>query len=187
MNYYAKLKEELGTSRYNHTIRVRDTAVILAKRTDCDINKAMLAGLLHDCAKYYDKDYLLKRAFEFGIMNDEFLINNKHIIHAPLGAIIAQEEYGIEDNEVLDAIRYHTTGRENMTLLEKIVYLADYIEPERDFDGVERVRELAKGNINLAILRALEDSIYYLLDTQRTIHLDTLKARNYLIQFGGKQ
>lgn len=183
MNYYEKLKEDIGINRYNHAIRVRDTAIELAKKFHCDINKAMLAGLLHDCGKYHDKDYLLKQAFKFGIMSDESLINNKHIIHAPLGAIIAQREYNVDDDDVLSAIRYHTTGRENMTLLEKIVYLADYIEPERDFHGLAEVRALAKENIDLAILKALENSIFYLLDTHRMIHLDTLKARNYLIRF----
>ena len=187
MNYYEKLKENIGINRYNHSIRVRDTAIELAKRFHYDVNKAMVAGLLHDCGKYHDKDYLLKQAFEFGIMDDESLINNRHIIHAPLGAIIAEKEYGVDDVEVLDSIRYHTTGRENMTMLEKIVYLADYIEPERKYDGVEEIRELARENINLAVLKSLENSIFHLLDTQRTIHLDTIKARNYLIQFGGKQ
>lgn len=186
MNYYEKLKEDLGVNRYNHSIRVRDTAIDLAKRFGCNVNKAIMAGLLHDCGKYYNKDYLLKQAFEFGIMNDESLINNKHIIHAALGAEIAQKEYGVEDVEILDAIRYHTTGREGMTLLDKIVYLADYIEPERDFYGVDEVRELTKTNIDLAMIKALEDSISYLLNTQKIIHLDTLRARNYLIQFGGK-
>lgn len=185
MNYYEKLKEDIGVNRYNHSIRVRDTAVELAKIYDCDINKAMVAGLLHDCGKYFDKDYLLKQAFEFGIMKDESLVNNRHIIHAPLGAVIAQVEYNVNDNEILDAIRYHTTGKENMTLLDKIIYLADYIEPKRNFTGVENIRKLAYENIHLAMLKALENSIYHLLDTQRSIHLDTIRARNYIIQFGG--
>lgn len=181
-----KLKEDIGINRYKHSIRVRDTAVELAKKHDCDVKKASLAGLLHDCGKYYDKDYLFKLAFEFGIMADESLITNKHIIHAHLGAKIAEKEYKVDDREILYAIHYHTTGRENMTKLEKIVYLADYVEPKRKFQGIDQVRQLAYEDIDLAMLKALEDTIYHLLSTSRLIHIDTIKARNYLIQNGGK-
>ena len=182
MNHYDKLKEEIGINRYNHSIRVRDTAVELARRFNCHIDKAIIAGLLHDCGKFYDKDYLLKQAFEFGIISDESYITNRHIIHAPLGAIIAKKEYGVDDKEILDAIRYHTTGRKNMSLLEKIIYIADYIEPKRDFNGVEEVRKLSKKNIDAAMLKALDDSILHLIYTGRSIHVDTLNARNYLIK-----
>lgn len=181
MDFYEKLKVDIGVNRYNHSIRVRDTAVKLAKIHNCDINKALVAGLLHDCGKFYDKDYLLKQAFEFGIINDESYISNRHIIHAPLGALIAHKEYGIEDKEVLDAVRYHTTGRENMTLLEKIIYMADYIEPQRDFVGLDEVRDLAWENIDAAILKALNDTIINLIDRGRKIHVYTINARNYLI------
>lgn len=181
-----KLKEDIGINRYKHSIRVRDTAVELAKKYNCDVKKASLAGLLHDCGKYYDKDYLLKLAFEFDIMADESLIGNKHIIHAHLGAVIAEKEYKVDDADILNAIHYHTTGRENMTKLEKIVYLADYIEPRREFRGIDQVRQLAYEDIDMAMLKALEDTIYHLLSTVRPIHIDTIKARNYLIQDGGK-
>lgn len=187
MNYCEKLKNDIGVNRYKHSIRVRDTAVELAKIHDCHPDKASLAGLLHDCAKYEDGDYLLKRAYEFDIMEDKFLIDNKHIIHAHLGALIAEEEYKVDDADILNAIHYHTTGREKMTRLEKIVYLADYIEPERDFKGVDQVRNLAYDDLDRAMLKALEDTIYHLLSTHRSIHIDTLRARNYFLQFGGKQ
>lgn len=182
MNFYEKLKLDIGVNRYNHSIRVRDTAVKLAKIYKCDINKALVAGLLHDCGKFYDKDYLLKQAFEFGIISDESYISNRQIIHAPLGAYIAHKEYGIEDKEILDAIRYHTTGRDNMTLLEKIIYIADYIEPQREFVGLDELRDLAWENINAAILKALNDTIIHLINSGSRIHIYTINARNYLIK-----
>lgn len=185
MNHYKKLKKEIGIERYKHSIRVRDTAVKLAERFDCDLDKAILAAILHDCGKYEDKDYLLKQATKFGIMSHKSYKNNKPVIHAPLGAIIANKEYGVKDKEVLNAISYHTTARKNMTKLDKIIYLADFIEPKRDFDGIDEIRKLAKKDLNAAVLAALENSILFLVKKQSPIHLDTIKARNYLIQFGG--
>lgn len=185
MNHYKKLKKEIGIERYNHSMRVRDTAVKLAKIFNCDLDKAILAAVLHDCAKYVDKDYLLKQATKFGIMNHKSYKDNMQVVHAPLGAIIAKKEYGVKDKEVLNAICYHTTGRKKMTKLDKIIYVADFIEPKRDFDGIDRIRKLAKKDLDAAVLAALENSILFLVKKHSPIHLDTIKARNYLIHSGG--
>jgi predicted HD superfamily hydrolase involved in NAD metabolism len=89
--------------------------------------------------------------------------------------------YDVHDKEILSAIYYHTTGKENMSLLEKIVYIADYIEPNRDFEGVERVRELAFVDLNESLIQSMDNTIKYIVDKKILIHLDTIKARNYLI------
>jgi predicted HD superfamily hydrolase involved in NAD metabolism len=159
-----------------------ETSVRLAKKYNCDIEKAKLAGLLHDCAKFPDKTYLLNLANDFDIILDDVLKYNYELIHGPLGAIIAEKEYNIKDREILDAIKFHTTGRENMTLLDKIIYISDYIEPGRDFPGVEKVRSLAFDDLDGSILLAIDNTIEYLIDQKSLIHLNTIKARNYMIQ-----
>ncbi len=176
-----KLINEIGEKRYNHSIRVMNTAIELAEIYEADIEKARVAAILHDCAKLRDKTYLLKRASDFDIILDMYMENNHELIHGPLGAKIAKEEYGIKDDEILDAIYYHTTGKENMNILEKIIYIADYIEPYRNFPGVEEVRKLAFFDLDKGILSAMEKTIIFLVQNNKLIHLDTIKARNYLI------
>lgn len=180
-NLLELLVERIGEKRAEHSIRVMDTAVKLASHYSSDINKARIAGALHDCAKYRDKSYLLKRASDFGIILDKTMIINYQLIHGPLGAKVAEDEFGIEDEEILDAIRYHTTGRENMSLLDKIVYMADYIEPSRNFSGVELARQLAFKDLDEGLIYAMNNTILDLIKTNKLIHLDTIKARNYLV------
>ena len=122
-NIKEKLIKSLGEKRYNHSIRVMETAVELARQYGYDEEKAKIAGLLHDCAKYQDHLYLLKRVNDFDIILDDFMIQNKELIHAPLGSKIAEIEYNIKDEEIISAIYYHTIGKENMSLLEKIIYI----------------------------------------------------------------
>ena len=149
-----KLLQEIGEKRYNHSLRVMETSVRLAKKYNCDIEKAKLAGLLHDCAKFPDKTYLLNLANDFDIILDDVLKYNYELIHGPLGA----------------------------TLLDKIIYISDYIEPGRDFPGVEKVRSLAFDDLDGSILLAIDNTIEYLIDQKSLIHLNTIKARNYMIQ-----
>ena len=127
-----KLKESLSKSRYEHTLGVANTATCLAMRYEYDLEKAYLAGLLHDCAKATpDKDKLREcRENNIPITRQEELL--PHLLHAKLGEFKAKNEYGIDDPEILNAIKFHTTGRVNMSLLEKIIFVADYIEPGRD-------------------------------------------------------
>lgn len=158
-----------------------DTALRLAEEYNCDIEKVKIASLLHDCAKFPDKLYLLKLANNFDIILDDVMRYNHELIHGPLGAKIAEKEYGIKDLEILDAIRFHTTGRENMTLLDKIIYVSDYIEPGRNFSGVEKVRDLAFKDLDKSILLAMNNTINFLVNQNSLIHLNTIKARNFLV------
>lgn len=176
-----KLLTSIGERRYNHSIGVMETAVNLASIYNYDVDKARLAGLLHDCAKFKDPLNLLKRVNDFGIILDDIMYANNELIHGPLGAKIAEFEYGVKDSEILNAIKYHTTGRENMTLLEKIIYIADYIEPGRDFFGIESIRNLAKKDLDKSVRISMDNTLKYLIEKHKLIHPDTLKSRNYLL------
>jgi len=176
-----KLIEEIGAKRFSHSIGVMETAVELAELYRVDKNKAMLAGLLHDCAKIIDPIYLLKRANDFDIILDDIMKKNNELIHGPLGSRIAEYEYMIKDREILDAIYYHTTGREKMSMLDKIIYIADFIEPSRNYPGVDAIRELAFKDLDKSILLSMENTLIYLISQRRVIHLDTIRARNYML------
>lgn len=179
--YYEELKYDIGIDRLKHSLRVMDVSIELAIRYNSSIEKASLAGLLHDCGKLQGGINLLKIADEFGIILDSVTRNNKELIHSYLGAVLASRKYKVNDEEVLNAIRYHTTGRENMSLLEKIVYIADLIEPGRDFEGVEKIRDLAYKDIDECLLYAIDHTLKYVLDKGKLIHLDSVKARNQLL------
>ena len=175
------LIENIGIKRYEHSLRVVDTAIKLGEIYHANINKVKTAALLHDCAKLQDEKTLLKRIYDFDIILDNVVKSNKELMHGPLGSKIAEIEYGVLDEEVLDAIYYHTTGRANMTLLEKIVYIADYIEPRRNFPGVEQVRNMAFVDLDKSILMAMNNTILFLIENNNLIHPSTLEARNWLI------
>lgn len=159
-----------------------ETAEKLAKVYGCDKYKARLAGLIHDCGKIENDRELLKMAFEFGIIHDDVEDVNIALLHGPLGAEIAKNEFEIKDLEILNAIRYHTTGKENMSLLEKIIYIADYIEPNRDFPLVEEIRRLAFLDLDKAILLAMDNTIKYVVDNGWVLDTETVKARNFLLK-----
>lgn len=180
-NILDNLLEDIGENRFHHTLRVIEESNKLAKVHNIDRDKAVLAALLHDCAKFEDEKKLLNMANDFDIMKNNMLMYNVHLIHAPLGAILAEYRYNVQDKDILDAIRYHTTGRKNMSQLEKLIYIADYIEPDRKFDGVERMRQLAYQDLDRSILLAMDESLIYLIKNNRIISKDTFEARNQLI------
>lgn len=188
-DYKKQLKQRLTKNRYLHSISVADTAVKLAGKYNADENKAYAAGILHDCAKDIPIDEQINLCKEYGL-DIESMIDSPGIIHAPLGEKIAKMNFGITDDEILSAIRRHTTGAENMSVLDKIIYLADMIEPLRNFDGVEELRQLSDEDINVAFLTALKQSILFNTNKNRIIHLDTISAWNYelkMINKGGIQ
>lgn len=174
-----EIEDRIGEKRFLHTKRVKEVALELAKIHGVDQEKAEIAGFLHDCAKIRDKDELLKAAKENKLLLTKEMQKAPQIIHSHLGAVFAEEVYGIEDREILNAIKYHTTGRANMTDLEKIIFLADYIEPKRNFDGVEKARELAKKDLDSAMYFALNNTLKFLVEKDSYIVLETVKARNY--------
>lgn len=180
-NLKRTLKENINENRYKHSIRVMETSEKLAEIYGVDILKAKIAGLLHDCAKYDSMDKILQETKNFGIILDDIMLENRGIIHGELGYYIAKDKYNIEDEEILNAIRYHTIGRKNMTDLEKIIYLADMIEPKRNFPKVEEIREKTYINLDEGLLFALEHSLIYLINKNILIHTNTVDARNSLL------
>ena len=176
-----KLKAALKPDRYKHSLGVCDEAVKLAKRYGANEEKAYLAGLLHDCAKGYPKKRQIELCEEYGVELDEASLSCPAVIHAPLGAEVARRDYGIEDEEILEAIRCHTVGKSGMGLLDKIIYMADMIEPMRNFEGVEKLRKMAYKDLDAAMLEAIKDGINFNLNKPSVIHPATIDAWNDLL------
>ncbi|GAF17960.1 hydrolase, YqeK [Bacillus sp. JCM 19046] len=168
-----------------HTLGVRETAVLLAKRYGADQKKAEMAAILHDICKYHDLEPMIETVTN-KLEEAHWAEYGQELLHAPCGAYYVRHNLGITDKDVLMAIRSHTTGRSNMSLLEKVVFLADYIEPNRHFEGVQRARELAEKSLDQACLFALTNTIIYLLNKQQAIHPETIAAYNSYVLKGDK-
>lgn len=164
-----RIKRNLDYDRYRHTLGVMYTAGSLAMKYEADINQAMLAGLMHDCAKCIPVEERFRLCAHYGIRLNHIEIENPALIHAKLGAALAADIYEIRDQEILDAITFHTTGRPHMTQLDKILYLADYIEPNRNLPNLTSIRSLSFTNIDLGLLATLEGSLDYLNALHRPI------------------
>ncbi len=177
-----KLKSMINENRLEHSLGVRDTAIKLAKEYGTDVKKARWAGLLHDCAKSISNNHLLKKANEFGIVVDDICQRVPALLHAPVGAEIAKREFDITDKEILDAIRFHTLGSEAMTKLAKVLFLADYIEPNRSCSAIDKLRVKVKDKpLNDAVRIACESTIKYHLKEGELIHPQTIITRNHLL------
>lgn len=173
------IKKHLPEKRYIHTIGVTDTAITLAKQYGADEKKAEIAGIFHDYAKYRPKQEMIDIINEEDLPKD-LLMYSSELWHAPVGAILVKKEIGITDEDILRAIRSHTTGRARMTTLEKVIMLADYIEPNRSFPGVDDVRELAKLELNKALIVSIQNTIQFLLNKNELIYPKTIETYNDL-------
>jgi predicted HD superfamily hydrolase involved in NAD metabolism len=145
--YLNRTREQFSLSRWEHTIRVVETAAILAKRFGADTEKVDTAAILHDYCKFWTAESLIFAIKQYNLSPD-LLLYNQELWHGPVAAQVVQTEFGIDDQEIIDAIYYHTTGRPQMSLVEKVVFLADYIEPARQFPGVDVVRRLAENQLD---------------------------------------
>lgn len=175
-----KLAKYLDEDRYAHTMGVMYTCASLAMAHGCDLKTAQAAGLLHDCAKCIPNKKKLKMCSENEIPVTEFEKEHPFLLHAKLGAYLAQEKYSIQDEEILSAITYHTTGRREMSLLEKIVYIADYIEPLRDkAPNLTVIRKLAFQDLDECMYEILKDTLSYLEENPKDIDLTTKDAFLY--------
>ncbi|WP_284638645.1 bis(5'-nucleosyl)-tetraphosphatase (symmetrical) YqeK [Paenibacillus silviterrae] len=172
---------QMPPKRWEHTLGVMQTAVKLAGQYGADPEKAELASILHDVCKYWPVEEQAKALRDVSDPGD-WLDYDKELWHAPAGAIVAKERYGVTDEDVLHAIRYHTSGRIGMSLLEKIVCLADYIEPGRDFPGVNNIREIAEHSVEKALVAGFDGTISFLLEKGKRIYPLTVLARNGLIE-----
>ncbi len=166
--------------RVPHVIGCCGAASHLALRWGCDETLAARAGILHDVTKALGKRAQLLLCEKYGIMTTEFERNHYKLLHARSGAAIAEHIFG-ESREVVDAIYWHTTGKANMALLEKILYIADYIEPNRNFDGVRKMRELTETDLDGALLLGFEMSIDLLKSENKPLDRFTVEARDFLL------
>ena len=177
-----KLQSALSVKRYIHTMGVAEEAIKLAEiyGTQKDQQKAQVAGLLHDCAKDYPEEMRLRFCQEYKVKLDDVMERQTDLIHPFLGAEVARREYLVTDGEILDAIRYHTTGRADMSLLERIIFIADYIEPNREkFEGLEEARRLAYLDLDMAMRYILEETIAFVKQRGRLLHPLSLEALEY--------
>ena len=170
-----RLKKELDKQRFEHTLGVEQTAREMARVFGEDEEKAALAGLLHDCAKCMPLERMVKACRRVPL--DEVTKASKALMHAVAGRCVAETVYDVTDEDVLDAIRWHTTGRAGMTRLEKIIYLADMIEPNRrPYPGLEALRALCMQDLDGAMHAALRMSLAHVQEQGKTLHPDTLAA-----------
>ena len=176
-NIKKDLKSTLDKDRYEHTLGVAYTAMCLAMKYEVSIEKAEVAGLLHDCAKCMSDEKKIKKCIEHNINITQIEREQPYLLHAKVGAFIAMDKYGINDMEIVNAILKHTTGSGDMTLLEKIIYVADYIEPNRHkAENLAVIRKTAFEDIDLAVFMIMRDTVEYLKLKEKKIDMHTLKA-----------
>ena len=178
-----KLAKYLDEDRYNHTLGVMYTCAALAMVHGCNMKDAQAAGLLHDSAKCIPNKKKLKMCEHNKIPVTEFEKGHPFLLHAKLGAYLAEEKYGIKDSEILSAITYHTTGKPEMRVLKKIVYIADYIEPNRDqAPHLDKIRQMAFTDLDQCLLMILKQTLEYLESKGAEIDPMTLETYQYYMK-----
>lgn len=176
------MRKTLDPKRFEHTLGVEYTSAALAMRYDADIMNAQLAGLLHDCAKCLSDEKRLSICEKHNISINEVERRNPFLLHAKVGCFLAMEEYKVYDTDVINAILNHTTGRPGMSLLEKIVFIADYIEPGRKrAPNLKAIREMAFIDLDKALLMILKDTLDYLESTGSEYDPMTAKTYEYYL------
>ena len=183
-----ELKKKQSEHRYIHTIGVQYTSICLAMKYGYDIQKAELAGLLHDSAKHYSNEKLLKTCLKQNVPVSEIERQSPFLLHGKAGAVLAQRKYDIYDEDILNAIRFHTTGRPNMSLLEKIVFVADYIEPGRNVaPNLDALRKLSFENIDEAVYEILKQTLFYLKKKKAIVDPSSIETYNFYRILTGRE
>lgn len=177
-DYQRILKQRLNENRYIHSIEVSKEAVRLAEKYGANSEKAKIAGLLHDICKNDSDETLLQTFQEFGIILSTIEKSSRKLWHAMAGAAVLEHELHISDPEILAAVRYHTTARAGMSLLEKVIYLADFTSADRDYSGVGEMRAAVDKSMEEAMEQALQFTILDLVKSEHPVHPDTLDAYN---------
>ena len=174
------MKDNLKESRYRHSLGVQDMAVSLAEIHGADREKASFAGRYHDIAKNFDEERMDGYVRKYGLPDE--LIGNNALAHSKVAAAILEYEFGVNDEDILNAVRYHTTGRSGMSLLEEIIFAADAVERNRTYSDLKYYQELARNDLDRACLKILDYTIGSLSSTGRVIHKDTLEARDWITE-----
>ena len=174
----------MGDYRFTHSVNVADEAVALAKIYGCDEELAYTAGILHDVTKEFPKDEQLQIIADGGIILDSVQKNAPKLWHSISGSVYVSDFLGIKNNDIINAVRYHTTGRAGMSLIEKIIYIADFVSAERDYSDVNVMRALSVQSLESAMLYALRYTIPDLIRKGQTVHKDSLELYNELILKG---
>lgn len=192
-NYYVNvLKDRLSEKRYEHSLRVMDTALQMGQGFSIDMDKLRLAALLHDYAKDMDHAELLKIGEQKKLIKCSTEIVQPDLLHGPVGAYLLKEELNIEDEEIIQAVHYHTTGNVNMSIMDIIVYIADLIEPERTYKGVKTLRQIvwqqkdgknaiSQQSLYQGMLFAFNSTIGYVISKEWLIHPLTVESRNWIL------
>lgn len=183
-DYYSLAEKTLSEYRFHHSKMVAKAARELAEKYGADINKAEIAGILHDITKEEPKNNQLQLIEDNGIMLDSVTNSNEQILHAVSGSAYCEFILGIKDREILDAIRFHTTARADMSLLEKIVFIADFISEDRTYPDIEIMRQEAQKSLEHGMKYALTFVIKSLVERGRCVHLDAIDAYNEIIMKG---
>lgn len=187
---YEEIKNEINVTlsqkRYRHSLNVELEAIKLAQIYNSDLDKARVAAIAHDFAKAYSDQELIIIAQNCSMEIDNIQYNFPQLLHGPVAAHICSEKFGINDKDILNAITYHTTGRNGMSLLEKIIYLADVIEVGRYFPGINDIRKTALIDIDNSLLSACNSTLNYIINENYLIHPLTIEFRNSLLLKGGK-
>ncbi|MDX8045904.1 bis(5'-nucleosyl)-tetraphosphatase (symmetrical) YqeK [Gracilibacillus sp. S3-1-1] len=171
------VEKQLTKKRYDHTVRVMETALDLAAHYELDTKKVELAAIFHDYAKYRNPEEMKRWIIEEKLPQD-LLDYHPELWHGPVGSKMIEREIGIGDPEIQSAIYWHTTGKRNMSLFEQVIFIADYIEPGRDFPGVDEVREVVYKDIDQACWTAARNTIQFLMSKNQPIYPDTFQLYN---------
>lgn len=177
-----QLSQSISAPRLEHSLGTRDLAVKLGNRYGLDKERVAMAALLHDCARELGNDRLTEFALQEGLVVGEAEKEMPVFLHGPVGAVIARKEYGVTDLKVLRAITLHTTGAQKMGLLDKVLFVADKVEPGRKYSGVEGLRELAFNNLDRCLLFCLDRSVRHSLEKGVILHPEICEARNGVLR-----
>lgn len=183
------LQDEVGKrlplDRFEHVLRVAETAKQLAELHGESVKDAEIAALLHDVAKFTKKEEL-REVLLAHHCDQRLLVYHHELWHGPVGAIVAKQEFGVTQENILRAIQFHTTGRANMSRLEKVIYIADLIEPGRKFPGIEQLREQLSGDLDTMMKACIHHTVQFLVSKKVAIYPDSMDCYNEYMMKEGK-
>lgn len=177
-----QLGKMLSTKRFSHSVKVMEAAVYLAEKYGEEVEKAAIAGLVHDCAKDIKGEAIFTLCDKYGIIVDSIMRSQPELLHGLIGASLAREVFGITCPRILTAIAEHTLGRAEMDRLCSIVFIADYIEEGRQYSGVEKIREAAEESLEKAIVAGIDNTIHHIMEKGRLLHPQTVETRNWALE-----